>query len=264
MVGYVWADEPRATAAAVLTGEDLGVLERQAAALATAYWEARERFAFGGPAGSIEACLERARLPGPRPFILADSGDNPTGGGVGDRVDVLRALLQRPVGETILAGVADPEATDLAYACGVGSRFAAEVGGALDPSGGRAKVEGRVAFLLDAETRSERQAVIALDGLRLVLTGRRRPFHALFDFARLELDPRAADLVVVKSGYLSPEMESLAARKAMALSPGVVDQRVESLPRVRAAAAFPFDKTLDWRPDPRASVRARRRRDAGS
>ena len=49
LVGYVWADEPRATASAVLTGTGLDVLKRDALSLAQQYWDAREEFQFGVP-----------------------------------------------------------------------------------------------------------------------------------------------------------------------------------------------------------------------
>jgi len=44
----------------------------------------------------------------------------------------------------------------------------------------------------------------------------------LRDFARLGLDPASARLVVVKSGYLSPELAPIANPAIMALSPGAV------------------------------------------
>ncbi|HGK6433093.1 TPA: M81 family metallopeptidase, partial [Klebsiella aerogenes] len=93
MVGYVWADEPRATAAAIFTGTDRAVLEQQAAKLAQAYWDAREDFVFGCRTGSVAECVAQAIASPTGPVILADSGDNPTGGGVGDRGDVLAELL---------------------------------------------------------------------------------------------------------------------------------------------------------------------------
>jgi len=257
MVGYVWADEPRATAAAVLTGTNLDVLAAQAQALAAAYWEAREAFAFGSPTGTIAACVARAMASRERPFVIADSGDNPTGGGVGDRPDVLRELLARGAQDVVLAAIADPDATDQAYAAGVGGRLVTRVGAALDPNGGPpVEIEGLVRFLAAADEAAERQAVVRVDGLDLVLVARRRPFHHSRDFTVLGLDPARASILVVKSGYLSPEMSALAAADIMALSPGVVDQDIVRLPRLRQTRpAYPFDRDFAWRPAARASAR---------
>ena len=59
-VGYVWADEPRSTAAVIVTGFERDVIKREATRLAQAYWEARRQFTFGVPAGTIDQCLEWA------------------------------------------------------------------------------------------------------------------------------------------------------------------------------------------------------------
>lgn len=111
MVGYVWADEPRATAAAIMTGTDRTVLEREAKRLARAYWDAREDFVFGCETGSVEECVERAIASPTAPVVLAESGDNPTGGGVGDRADVLAELIARAATGVVFAGIADKAAT---------------------------------------------------------------------------------------------------------------------------------------------------------
>ena len=257
MVGYVWADEPRSTAAAVLTGTDLDVLLAQAEALAGAYWDARADFAFGSATGTIAACVERAMESPQRPFVIADSGDNPTGGGVGDRPDVLRELLSRGAGDVVLAAIADPEATDLAYVAGLGGRLATPVGTKLDPNGGPpVEIDGVVGFLAEADEPAERQAVVRIGGLSLVLTARRRPFHHRRDFTVLGLDPTKASIVVVKSGYLSPEISALAAANIMALSLGAVDQDITRLPRRRQGQpTYPFDLNVSWRPVSRPSAR---------
>src|SRR5258708_32983707 len=53
LVGYVWADEPRSTACAIVIGIDPQIVERQAAALAQRYWEVRSDFPFGVPARNV-------------------------------------------------------------------------------------------------------------------------------------------------------------------------------------------------------------------
>ena len=64
LVGYVWADEPRATASAVLTGTKPDLLEKDALSLAQQYWDARKEFQFKVPTGSLADCIERARALG--------------------------------------------------------------------------------------------------------------------------------------------------------------------------------------------------------
>lgn len=262
MVGYVWADEPRATAAAIMTGTDAGAMTAASNALAARYWAAREAFAFGSRTGTIAECVALARSHAGGLTILADSGDNPTGGGVGDRADVLRELLAQGVGGVILASIADRPATDAAYAAGVGAVVSLSVGGTLDTGGSEpVPVSGTVTMLAPAVDARDREAVLDLDGIaggfRLVLAARRRPYHAIADFGRLELVLSGCSILVVKSGYLSPELAPLAALSLMALSPGSVDQDVARLPRLRKMRpTFPFDRGFEWVPEAVVSARA--------
>ncbi|SFV38348.1 Microcystin degradation protein MlrC, contains DUF1485 domain [Devosia crocina] len=258
-VGYVWADEPRATACAIVTGTDEVALAEAASALAQSYWDIREQFTFGMETGSIGACVERSLASQTHPVVLAESGDNPTGGGVGDRAEVLAELMARDAQGVIFAGIADRAATDKAYAAGEGASVLLAIGASLDPSSTPVQTEVRVCMLLPVDDPTLREAVVRIGGIDLVLTARRRPFHAIADFKRLGLEPHAARVVVVKSGYLSPELGPIANPGIMALSPGVVDQFVERTVREHTPRpSFPFDKDFSFSPEVRWSARARR------
>lgn len=258
MVGYVWADEPRATAAAIMTGTDRIVLEREAKRVAKAYWDAREDFVFGCRTGSIEDCVAQAIASPTAPVVLAESGDNPTGGGVGDRADVLAEMIAKGATGVIFAGIADKRATEACYAAGAGTALDLTVGASLDTKGSK-PVSARftVKFLLETADAADRQAVVSIGGIDLVLSAKRRPYHNIADFTRLGLDPRRARIIVVKSGYLSPELAPIANPNLMALSPGVVDQFVERLPRLRKQhPTYPFDKDFAFEPEVFYSARS--------
>ncbi len=258
MVGYVWADEPRATAAAIMTGTDRTVLEREAKRLARAYWDAREDFVFGCKTGTLEECVERAIASPTAPVVLAESGDNPTGGGVGDRADVLAELIARGATGVVFAGIADKAATEACYAAGIGAELELSVGASLDTQGSK-PVHGRftVKFLHETSDPTDRQAVVSVSGIDLVLSAKRRPYHNIVDFTRLGLDPHKASIIVVKSGYLSPELAPIANPNLMALSTGVVDQFVERLPRLRKQRpTYPFDKDFAFEPQVFLSARS--------
>ncbi|WP_026791058.1 M81 family metallopeptidase [Pleomorphomonas oryzae] len=256
MVGYVWADEPRATACVVVTGVDREAARQAAEAIADAYWRAREAFRFGPITGPLQGMLDLAEQATTSPVILADSGDNPTGGGVGDRADVLNDLLARDFEGAILAGITDRPATEACFAAGVGAELQLSVGGTLDPASPRAAIKARVIRLDEGDVPAERQAVVAVGGITLVLAARRRPYHNIADFSRLGLDPHAARLVVVKSGYLSPELQPIANPNLMALTDGVINQDIEALvSERRVQPIYPFVKGFDYRA--RAAVSAR-------
>ena len=72
----------------------------------------REGFVFGCETGTIADCVSRAIASTTAPVILAGSGDNPTGGGVGDRADVLAELIKQQAQGVIFAGITDAPALE--------------------------------------------------------------------------------------------------------------------------------------------------------
>ncbi|HNV01918.1 MAG TPA: M81 family metallopeptidase [Vicinamibacterales bacterium] len=258
LVGYVWADERRATAASVLTGTKPAVLHQTAAELAAQYWEARTEFAFGVPTGTMGEMIEKALALPTQPVVISDSGDNPTGGGTGDRADALAELLRMKVRNAVFAGIADRPATEACYAAGVGKTIALTVGGSLDPQASRpVPVTARVAFVERTDAPAERRAVVEVDGVTLVLTARRRPFHEVRDFTALGLDPKAFKIVVVKAGYLVPEIAAIANPNLMALTDGAVNQDIEHLTSVHRVPTYPFVRDLAYVPRTFVSARSK-------
>jgi microcystin degradation protein MlrC len=256
MIGYVWADEPRATACAVVTGTDKASASKAAEDIAQQYWNAREKFGFGPVTGPLEEMLDIASATGTSPVILADSADNPTGGGVGDRADVLRALIARDWQGALLAGITDRPAVDACFAAEEGASLAIRIGGSLDPASTPADVTATVLRLNDSNAAADRQAVVSVGGITIVLAARRRPYHNLEDFRQLGLDPKAVRLLVVKSGYLSPELAPIANPNLMALTDGVVNQDIANLAsHRRARPVFPFDRDFDYAPAAKLSAR---------
>ncbi len=256
MVGYVWADEPRATACAVVTASDKVAAAKAAEEIALSYWDAREDFRFGPVTGPLDAMLDIAEKTQTRPVILADSADNPTGGGVGDRADVLNALIARGFDGALIAGITDRPAVEACFAAGEGATLSLSIGGSLDPSSVPAKVNAKVLTLADSASAAERRAVVTIGGITVVLAARRRPYHNIADFTQLGLDPAAVRLLVVKSGYLSPELAPIANPNLMALTQGVVNQDIEGLvSNRRARPSFPFDRDFDYHPQARFSAR---------
>jgi microcystin degradation protein MlrC len=250
LVGYVWADEPRATASAVLTGTQLGVLQRDAHTLAQQYWDARKEFKFGVPAGTLSYCIEQAQRLNTQPVVLSDSGDNPTGGGTGDRAEVLAELLQHHVQNGLIAGIADRPATEACYRAGVGATLPLRIGGTLDPQGSKpVEVTAKVVFLSSTARAPEQEAVVRVGGISVVLTARRRPFHEIRDFTSLGLEPTKFKIVVVKAGYLVPEIAKIANPNLMALTDGAINQDIEHLPKNRyRVPTYPFEQNLRWQP----------------
>lgn len=258
LVGYVWADEARASAAAVVTGTSPHTEKKIAEDLAQQYWDARRDFQFGTATCTIDECIERAMKAPTQPAILADSGDNPTGGGTSDRAEVLEALLRHKAKNTVFAGITDAPATEACYKAGTGARLPLSIGATLDPLGSRpVHVRGKVIKLFTTSPRKH-EAVVQIEGVTLVISDYRRPYHDLADFTRLGLQPDSFKIIVVKSGYLSPELAPLANPSLMALSDGSINQDIVHLPAGKhRVPTWPFVDDLTF--TPRAQLTARSR-----
>jgi len=257
LVGYVWADEPRSTASSVVTGTAPENESRIALNLAQQYWDARTEFQFGTETCTVDQCVQRAIAAKTRPAILADSGDNPTGGGNGDQATVLESLLRHKAQNVVFAGIADAPATEACYKAGVGARIPLSIGATLDPESSRpVKVEAMVKFLLAETNPARREAVVEIQGITLVLAAYRRPYHDIKDFTRFGLDPKSFKIIVVKSGYLSPELTPIANPSLMALSDGAINQDIVHLPANRyRRPSYPFVANLSFTPQVYGSAR---------
>lgn len=251
-VGYAWADEPRCQATVVITGDDQGLIAAEAERIARRYWDARADFVFVGPTASLAEALDKALADGAaRPYVISDSGDNPTAGGAGDVSWTLGELLERPelteAGRVVIhASIFDAAAVAKAREAGVGATVTLEVGGRVDPGPrGPVTITGEVFSLTVGDPAAGTQAVIRAGSVHAIITERRKPFHHLADFRMLGLEPTTADVVIVKIGYLEPELYELAADWTLALTPGGVDQDLLRLGHHNLApGVYPFDLSI--------------------
>ncbi|MGY6026139.1 M81 family metallopeptidase [Streptomyces spinosirectus] len=251
-VGYAWADEPRNRAAVVVTGPDRAAVSAGAERLARGFWEARHDFAFVAPTGTLDDCLDEALASAARPYFISDTGDNPTAGGAGDVTWGLQQVLSRtefkdPSGPAVLyASLPGPSAVATAEKAGVGATVTVTAGAETDDRhAGPLTLTGVVHAIRHGDRDAGTEAVLRVGGVHVILTRLRKPYHHEHDFTDLDLDPRTADLVIVKIGYLEPELFAMAAGWKMALTPGGVDQNLTRLghDRIRRPM-FPFDADM--------------------
>lgn len=251
-VGFAWADQPRCSAAVVVSGTDTQAVTHAAQEWAAQIWAARREFAFVAPAYPMAQALEVALAAisdGARPFFISDTGDNPGAGGADDVTVALAALLDCSAiadGRVRAAHVSlcDPAAIAALADHRVGDDVQVSVGGRVDdrapgPITLRGALEARAVDPDGGECVS-----IRVGGLSVVATERRMQFNLGSSSARLGLDPVDAgiDLVVVKMGYLEPDLHAMAAGRVLALTPGGVDQDLARLDYRRITRPmFPVD-----------------------
>jgi microcystin degradation protein MlrC len=194
------------------------------------------------------------------PFIISDMGDNPTAGGAGDVTWTLREILARSEFKSfdgpslIYASIPGPELVEKAVAAGVGKQIKAFAGAAIDDRfAPPIELAGTIMAIEHGDKHAETEVVIKVGSVDVIVTKKRKPYHKEIDFTRLGLDPRRAEIVVVKIGYLVPELYDMRADWIMALTPGGVDQDLERLDYKRInRPMFPLDRDM---PDPDLTAR---------
>lgn len=251
-IGYAWADEPRNHAVVMVTGDDRAKVAQGAEQLALAFWNVRNQFGFVAPTGTLEQCLAKALTSPKHPFFISDTGDNPTAGGAGDVTWTLTQLLARPElasadGPALLyASIPDPELVKKAMAAGVGGHVDGKAGALVDARfSPPVRLNGTVESIVQGDKDAGVEVVVRVGSVRVIVTQKRKPYHKEADFTRLGLNPRQAAIVVVKIGYLEPELYAMQADWIMALTPGGVDQNLARLPYKRIdRPMFPFDADM--------------------
>ncbi|GAA4469627.1 M81 family metallopeptidase [Nibrella saemangeumensis] len=251
-IGYAWADEPRNHAAVMVVGDDKVRVTQTAEKLARDFWRVRNQFDFVAPTGTLAEVLSKAIASPKRPFYISDTGDNPTAGGAGDVTWTLTEILKRPEFKQpngpslIYASLPDPEFVKKAVAAGIGGRVDGTAGAIVDHRfAPPVRLSGTVTAIERGDKNAEVEVVVKVGSVSVIVTQKRKPYHEETDFTRLGLNPRTADIVVVKIGYLQPELYEMQKDWIMALTPGGVDQELFRLPYKRIQRPmFPFDKDM--------------------
>ncbi|MGB5847697.1 MAG: MlrC C-terminal domain-containing protein, partial [Ignavibacteriaceae bacterium] len=251
-VGYAWADEPRNHAVVMVTGDDKEKVTSTAEELANSFWEVRSDFKFVAPTASLSESIDKAIASEKHPFIISDMGDNPTAGGAGDVTWTLKEILARPEFKSengpslIYASMPGPEFVTKAIEVGIYGKVDAYVGAAVDARfAPPIMLSGIVKAIEHGDKYAETEVVVKVGSVHVIVTKKRKPYHYEIDFTRLGLNPRKTDILVVKIGYLVPELYNMRADWIMALTPGGVDQDLERLNYKRInRPMFPFEKDM--------------------
>lgn len=253
LIGCAWTDSPFTAVSTVVTGTDATAAESAARELAAEVWAARARFAIDSPTAEIDDAVRMAYASPARPVFISDSGDNPTAGAAGDVPVFLARLVELAAQDVLVAGIPAPAAVAACHAAGIGGRVSVVIGGELDRvSGYPYRAEGTVKRLAAEVDGIPPRALVGIGGVDVVLQSDRLPFTEMRHFHTLGLDPADYKIVVVKLGYLFPELRDYAPAHIMALTPGFGDQRLDHLPYRRLCRPiYPLDPNVTWEGDTR-------------
>ncbi|ODT55374.1 MAG: microcystin degradation protein MlrC [Paludibacter sp. 47-17] len=251
-MSYPWADEPRNHAVVMAYGDDKKAVAAAAGKLAEQFWSVRREFAFVAPTDYLDACLADALASEVKPYVISDMGDNPTAGGAGDVTWTLTELLKRPEfkhpdGKSLIyASIPDADFVSRAVATGVNGIIDAEAGARVDSRyAPPVRLNGRITAIYK-DDRDGDVVVVKIGSISVIVTQKRKAYHYEHYFTQLGLHPRETDILVVKIGYLVPELYELQKGWMMALTPGGVDQDLMRIPYKNIIRPiFPLDADME-------------------
>ena len=255
-VGYPWADEPRNHAVVMVTGDSKEQVKKSSEYLAKSFWNVKDEFEFIAPVGNLSESVDLALETKTKPFIISDMGDNPTAGGAGDVTWTLNRLLKRKEFKKsdgpslIYASIPGPRLVEKAKKLKVGDYIEGYVGADVDNRySPPIFLKGYIRSIKKGDVNAKTEIVVQSGSIFTIVTEKRKPYHYIKDFTDLGLNPFVTDVIVVKIGYLVPELYNINKGWIMALTPGGVDQNIERLDYKRIKRPmFPMDE-FDSEPD---------------
>ena len=171
-----------------------------------------QRDAFCGqlytPAQAVSHALASS---GDGTIILADTQDNPGGGGAGDTTDILHELVRQRSLDACIGLLCDPAAAAAAHAAGVGVTLEMSLGGqsgiGAAPLVGRYIVEalgngqftGTGPFYLGCRMDLGPMARLRMDGIQILVSSRKQQAADQAMFRHLSVDPARQRILVLKS-----------------------------------------------------------------
>lgn len=248
LLGFPWADSPHngVFGLAVVDADSDASAREEAEALAAEIWERRREFDFTTDAYPLDEALDRAAT-AQSPTIVADSGDNPTAGATEDLALVVDRLLKRGVENALVAVVADPDAREVCADASEGTTLSLELGRLGPETEEPLRTDVHVETI--ASTRGVDVAVVVAEGVTTVVTSERTSVTDPDFLREVGLDPTAFDVLVTKTGYLSPDYQALAGEVMLALTPGDTNELLADLPYEGVPRpTFPLDTEFEWSP----------------
>ena len=182
-----------------------------------------------------KSALKQALASDKAPFIISDMGDNPTAGGAGDVTwtvtEVLNNSAIKNSGKSVIyASIPGKEFVAKAVELGVGSQIDGTAGAEIDDRyAPPVRIKGEITAIKHSQNTDQIEVVVKVGNVSVIVTKNRTGFHYESMFTNLGLNPRETDILIVKIGYLVPELYNMRADWVMALTPGGVDQDLHRL-----------------------------------
>lgn len=259
LMGFPWADNEDSSCAVYVVADSQEKADREALRLADQMWSRKDEFCFETETypeqQAIDVAFEALANGQETPVYLSDSGDNPTAGSSSDCTGFLRLLmedertsqLRTPV---LYGGIYDPQAT-LACKGKVGQEVTLTFGAKFDTKTTQPiTATGTVKAYIENWDKSSVKCDVALFhscGVDIVIAEAHIGYSVPTVFYDIGRDPKDADIVVCKLGYLTASHSAIAKRSIMALSKGSTNEDLKTLNYTRVPRPiFPLDDNFPY------------------
>jgi microcystin degradation protein MlrC len=194
--------------------------------------------------GPDEAVRHAMAKPAGKPVVIADTQDNPGGGGTSDTTGMLAALVRNGAEGAALGVMADAKAAAAAHEAGVGAEIALELGGRSGipgdaPFHGRFTVErlgdgsftGTGPMWGGAKCRLGPMACLRIGGVRVVVASKKLQAADQAIFRHVGIEPTEQRILVLKSSvHFRADFQPIAAEVLVAAAPGALPADPATLP----------------------------------
>ncbi|MFV0479406.1 MAG: M81 family metallopeptidase [Anaerorhabdus sp.] len=257
-VGYIRHDTPVAGCGVVVcpqTEADQEYAEMIADKLEKYIWDKRHEFHYTGVTAKPEEALEKALEFNGKPVFITDSGDNVTSGATGWNTYILRQVLaiENLKKSFLFANICDPQTYNLLQSKDIGTVLKINLGVNRDEMSKsveltvkiKAKGELRGYMMHDHSSVPGYSVLVSIDGkdIDVNIANYRTPMCEEHQFIAGGIDWDEYDVMVVKQGYIFPELKEKGEFNVMSLTDGATPQDTASLKFKRIMRPmFPIDK----------------------
>ncbi|MGR3913033.1 MAG: M81 family metallopeptidase [Gammaproteobacteria bacterium] len=178
------------------------------------------------------------------PVLLADTQDNPGGGGPGDATEILRALVAHHAAGALVGLINDAQAAKRAHAAGRDAEIDIALGGTSGVKDSRPfEAKFRVLNLSDGQFQATGPmlagaridlgpvALLETGGVRVVVASKAVQAMDQSMFRHLQIDPAAAPIIALKSSvHFRNDFQQMAAAILIIAAPGPVTADLADVP----------------------------------
>ncbi|WP_269920244.1 MULTISPECIES: M81 family metallopeptidase [Bacillaceae] len=256
-VGYIRHDCDVAGCGIVVipkTASDQAYANEVADKLAKYVWDKRHEFHYTGLTAQPEDALRMAIEFKGKPVFITDSGDNVTSGSVGCNTFILRqvlALSHTNNKKFLFASINDAETLVKLTRCKVGEETNISLGMNLDELSAKVnldvviKAKGYLAgYAYVSEGNYGNCVTVSVKDkpIDIIVSGNNHPFVEIHQFHEAGVNDEDYDIIIVKQGYIFPELKEKGKLCVMSLTQGATLQDTSKLPFKRIMRPiFPID-----------------------